>query len=59
MAFYSGRHRTICAVLEEISSLTTDGKILSLCAEATNYAKRMSLKLGEHKAKEYLIDERK
>jgi pyrimidine operon attenuation protein/uracil phosphoribosyltransferase len=52
MVFYSGKHRTICAVLQEIierAEKSDDPVIVSLCEEALGYARRMSDKLQEYK----------
>jgi len=52
-ASFLSRHRTICDVLEEIRSIAERGgsnsEIVSLCNEASTYAKRMSAKLAEYK----------
>jgi uncharacterized protein YqgV (UPF0045/DUF77 family) len=52
------RHRTICAVLQEIREHAihrTDARIVTLCDEALTYARSMSEKLTEYK--ERLRDE--
>lgn len=58
MVSFSGRHRTICAVLTEIQELARKEKlspleqsnISILCDEALQYARAMSKKLTEYKA---------
>lgn len=63
-ASFLKRHRTICAVLQEIQNLAEergDMKTITLCIEATDYAKRMSAKLVEYKhlmKQEYGDDDR-
>lgn len=57
---FLARHRTICAVLEEIHALAVKGaeecdadyflRISPLVFEAKDYAQRMSAKLVEYKA---------
>lgn len=60
-ASFLARHRTICAVLEEIRAVANDvsrteyqrsEKINELCNEARDYAQRMSAKLTEYKKEE-------
>lgn len=47
---FSGNHRTICEVLEEIRSQAAQGSDVSaLVDEAKDYAQRMSAKLVEYK----------
>lgn len=51
MSFLS-RHRTICAVIQEIREaavVRNDDATVRLCDEAFDYARRMSAKLGEYK----------
>ena len=51
-ASFLARHRTICAVLEEIKQMAADGNtngMEQLCDEAITYAQRMSAKLMEYK----------
>jgi hypothetical protein len=51
-ASFLSRHRTICAVLEEIKELALkrdDTKTVMLCDEAKLYAERMSVRLFEYK----------
>lgn len=65
MSSFLERHRTICAVIQEIreeASRYTDEalrlSILKLCDEAQDYAQRMSARLHEHKAREIEYDGR-
>lgn len=50
---YLARHRTICAVLDEIAAIAarrgaqTDVAIIQLCDEAKQYAQSMSRRLVE------------
>lgn len=52
MKSFLSRHRTICEVLYEIKENTKDQMIKSLVDEALDYARRMSMRLQEYKAKE-------
>lgn len=49
MVSFSARHRTICAVLEEIRATANDDRIDVLVDEAKYYAQRMSAKLQKYK----------
>ena len=53
-ASFLSRHRTICAVIEEIREIARqrqDTTTMLLCDEAKLYAERMSIKLSEYKRK--------
>lgn len=52
---FLARHRTICAVLDDIRAYAkrhSDPAVVALCAEAKDYAQRMSNRLMEYKRKE-------
>lgn len=55
---YLSRHRPICTVIQEIRELAEnnrgrmDSRIIELCDEATDYARRMGNRLMEYKRKE-------
>lgn len=47
---YLSRHRPICTVIQEIAEIASahgEERIVELCAEATDYAQRMSARLRE------------